>query len=106
MLFVWAGFIAHVNAYHKTEFQCLDGSVPKFLGGGFDKVVAVLAAQSSSVTLQVIYWEFIWSRLYLPLLLSCIDTTVENMLCGVKAVYIYPFFFDPLVFDFIDYLSL
>ncbi|XP_031777068.1 metabotropic glutamate receptor 2-like isoform X2 [Nasonia vitripennis] len=47
------GFIAHVNEYHKTEFQCLDGSVPKFLGGGFDRVVAVLAAQSSSVTLQV-----------------------------------------------------
>ncbi|XP_011501835.1 PREDICTED: metabotropic glutamate receptor 3-like [Ceratosolen solmsi marchali] len=47
------GFIAHVNEYHKVEFQCLDGSVPKFLGGDFDKVVAVLAAQSSSVTLQV-----------------------------------------------------
>lgn len=46
------GFIAHVNEFHEQEFQCLDGSVPKFLGGGFDKVVAVLAAQSSSVTLQ------------------------------------------------------
>ncbi|CAG5104224.1 Similar to Grm4: Metabotropic glutamate receptor 4 (Mus musculus) [Cotesia congregata] len=47
------GFIAHVNEYHDTEFQCSDGSVPRFLGGGFDKVVSVLAAQSSSVTLQV-----------------------------------------------------
>ncbi|XP_058793488.1 metabotropic glutamate receptor 7-like isoform X2 [Phymastichus coffea] len=52
-LYFVKGFIAHMNAYHKTEFQCLDGSMPKFLGGGFDKVVAVLAAQSSSVTLQV-----------------------------------------------------
>ncbi|XP_066587920.1 metabotropic glutamate receptor 3-like isoform X1 [Prorops nasuta] len=47
------GFIAHVNEFHVQEFQCSDQSVPKFLGGGFDKVVAVLAAQSSSVTLQV-----------------------------------------------------
>lgn len=47
------GFIAHVNEYHEQEFQCSDGSIPRFLGGGFDKVVAVLAAQSSSVTLQV-----------------------------------------------------
>ena len=53
IIFFCTGFIAHVNEYHKIEFQCLDGSVPKFLGGGYDKVVAVLAAQSSSVTLQV-----------------------------------------------------
>ncbi|XP_057342026.1 metabotropic glutamate receptor 3-like isoform X2 [Microplitis mediator] len=44
---------AHVNEYHDQEFQCSDGSVPKFLGGGFDKVASVIAAQSSSVTLQV-----------------------------------------------------
>lgn len=49
------GFIAHVNEYHDQEFQCSDGSVPKFLGGGFDKVISVIAAQSSSVTLQVMY---------------------------------------------------
>ncbi|XP_033223425.1 metabotropic glutamate receptor 8-like [Belonocnema kinseyi] len=47
------GFIAHVNEFHKREFECSDGSVPKFYRGGFDKVVAVLAGQSSSVTLQV-----------------------------------------------------
>ncbi|XP_023290686.1 metabotropic glutamate receptor 3 [Orussus abietinus] len=47
------GFIAHVNEFHEQEFQCSDGSVPRFFGGGFDKVVAVLAAQSSSVTVQV-----------------------------------------------------
>ncbi|KAK0093640.1 hypothetical protein PV326_013034 [Microctonus aethiopoides] len=52
------GFIAHINEFHKQEFQCLDGSVPKFLGGGFDKVVAVLGAQSSSVTLQVERFEW------------------------------------------------
>ncbi|XP_011307133.1 metabotropic glutamate receptor 3 isoform X1 [Fopius arisanus] len=47
------GFIAHVNEFHEQEFQCSDGSIPRFRGGGFDKVVAVLAAQSSSITLQV-----------------------------------------------------
>ncbi|KAJ8688366.1 hypothetical protein QAD02_024161 [Eretmocerus hayati] len=47
------GFIAHINQYHKTEFECLDGSVPKYLDGTFDNVAAILAAQSSSVTLQV-----------------------------------------------------
>ena len=47
------GFIAHVNEFHQTEFQCSDGSVPKFYRGGFDKVVAVLGGQSSAVTLQV-----------------------------------------------------
>ncbi|XP_046477673.1 metabotropic glutamate receptor 6 isoform X1 [Neodiprion pinetum] len=52
-LYFVKGFIAHVNTYHQQEFHCLDGSAPKFLGGGFDKVVAVLAAQSSSVTIQV-----------------------------------------------------
>ncbi|XP_024946277.1 metabotropic glutamate receptor 4 isoform X2 [Cephus cinctus] len=47
------GFIAHVNQYHEQEFQCSDGSSPKFFGGSYDQVVAVLAAQSSSVTLQI-----------------------------------------------------
>ncbi|XP_063988055.1 metabotropic glutamate receptor 6-like [Diachasmimorpha longicaudata] len=47
------GFIAHGNEFHEQEFQCSDGSIPRFLGGSFDKVVAVLAAQSSSITLQV-----------------------------------------------------
>ncbi|XP_034939514.1 metabotropic glutamate receptor 3-like [Chelonus insularis] len=47
------GFIAHINEYHEQEFQCSDGSVPRFEGEGFDKVVTVLAEQSSSVTLQV-----------------------------------------------------
>ncbi|XP_014203479.1 metabotropic glutamate receptor 6-like [Copidosoma floridanum] len=47
------GFIAHVNEHHKPEFQCTDGSLPKYRGGDFDRVVAVLAEQSSSVTIQV-----------------------------------------------------
>ncbi|XP_046396653.1 metabotropic glutamate receptor 2-like isoform X2 [Ischnura elegans] len=47
------GFIAHFNEHHETEFQCLDGSMPKFRGGSFDQVVAVIGAQSSSVTIQV-----------------------------------------------------
>ncbi|XP_071451567.1 metabotropic glutamate receptor 3-like [Hetaerina americana] len=47
------GFIAHFNEHHETEFQCLDGSTPKFRGGSFDQVVAVIGAQSSSVTIQV-----------------------------------------------------
>lgn len=49
----FTGFIAHFNEYHEHEFQCKDGSTPKFLGGGFDQVVAVIGAQSSSVTIQV-----------------------------------------------------
>ncbi|XP_023315068.1 metabotropic glutamate receptor-like [Trichogramma pretiosum] len=48
------GFIAHENEFHnRSEFQCADGSVPKFMGGHFDKVAAVLASRSSSVTLQI-----------------------------------------------------
>ncbi|KAJ4442843.1 hypothetical protein ANN_04436 [Periplaneta americana] len=47
------GFIAHFNEFHEHEFQCQDGSTPKFRGGGFDRVVAVIGAQSSSVTIQV-----------------------------------------------------
>ena len=49
----FAGFIAHFNEFHEHEFQCQDGSTPKFRGGGFDHVVAVIGAQSSSVTIQV-----------------------------------------------------
>ncbi|PSN47267.1 Metabotropic glutamate receptor 8 [Blattella germanica] len=47
------GFIAHFNQYHEPEFACQDGSIPKFRGGGFDRVVAVVGGQSSSVTIQV-----------------------------------------------------
>ncbi|KAJ9573800.1 hypothetical protein L9F63_008837, partial [Diploptera punctata] len=47
------GFIAHINQYHEHEFQCKDGSFPQYRGGGFDHVVAVIGAQSSSVTIQV-----------------------------------------------------
>jgi hypothetical protein len=47
------GFIAHFNEFHEQEFQCQDGSTPKFRGGGFDHVVAVIGDQSSSVTIQV-----------------------------------------------------
>ncbi|XP_043461432.1 metabotropic glutamate receptor 8-like isoform X2 [Leptopilina heterotoma] len=52
-LYFVKGFIAHFNEFHMTQYKCLDGSVPKFFNGGFDKVVAVLAAASSSVTLQI-----------------------------------------------------
>nr|XP_050866769.1 metabotropic glutamate receptor 2-like isoform X2 [Vespula vulgaris] len=47
------GFIAHSNEFHVQEYECRDKSVPKFSKGGFDKIVAVLADQSSSVTIQV-----------------------------------------------------
>jgi hypothetical protein len=47
------GSIAHFSEFHEPEFQCKDGSTPKFRGGGFDRVVAVIGAQSSSVTIQV-----------------------------------------------------
>ncbi|XP_015175379.1 PREDICTED: metabotropic glutamate receptor-like [Polistes dominula] len=47
------GFIAHSNEFHVKEYECRDKSVPKFSKGGFDKIVAVLADQSSSVTIQV-----------------------------------------------------
>nr|CAD7443783.1 unnamed protein product [Timema bartmani] len=46
-------FFAHFNEFHEHEFQCNDGSTPKFRGGGFDQVVSVIGAQSSSVTIQV-----------------------------------------------------
>nr|CAD7426273.1 unnamed protein product [Timema monikensis] len=47
------GFFAHFNEFHEHEFQCNDGSTPKFRGGGFDQVVSVIGAQSSSVTIQL-----------------------------------------------------
>ncbi|KAK2583346.1 hypothetical protein KPH14_009344 [Odynerus spinipes] len=47
------GFIAHANEFHVQEYECSDKSVPKYLKGGFDKIVAVFAAQSSSITIQV-----------------------------------------------------
>ncbi|PSN32999.1 hypothetical protein C0J52_19748, partial [Blattella germanica] len=34
-------FITHFHQYHEPEFACQDGSIPKFRGGGFDRVVAV-----------------------------------------------------------------
>ncbi|XP_063223733.1 metabotropic glutamate receptor 3-like [Bacillus rossius redtenbacheri] len=46
-------FIAHQNEFHAQEFACSDGSAPRFRAGGLDKVVAVVGAQSSSVTVQV-----------------------------------------------------
>ncbi|XP_076239392.1 metabotropic glutamate receptor 4 [Calliopsis andreniformis] len=47
------GFIARNNELDSIEYQCDDRTVPKFLNGGFDDVIAVLGAQSSSVTIQI-----------------------------------------------------
>ncbi|XP_043249724.1 metabotropic glutamate receptor 4-like [Colletes gigas] len=48
------GFIARDNQLASSpEYLCNDGTVPKFMNGGFEDVVAVLGAQSSSVTIQV-----------------------------------------------------
>ncbi|KOC68808.1 Metabotropic glutamate receptor [Habropoda laboriosa] len=47
------GLIARGNRYGDEGYRCEDQSVPKFLNGGFDRVIAVLGAQSSSVTIQV-----------------------------------------------------
>ncbi|XP_068084328.1 metabotropic glutamate receptor 3 [Anabrus simplex] len=47
------GFIAHFNEFHDQDFMCNDGSLPVFRARGFDQVVAVIGAQSSSVTIQV-----------------------------------------------------
>ncbi|XP_053971463.1 metabotropic glutamate receptor 6-like isoform X2 [Hylaeus volcanicus] len=48
------GFIARDNRLTDySEYRCNDRTAPKFMDGGFDDVVAVLGAQSSSVTIQV-----------------------------------------------------
>ncbi|XP_076662884.1 metabotropic glutamate receptor 6 isoform X2 [Andrena cerasifolii] len=47
------GFIARGNQLAGGGYRCDDRTSPKFLNGGFDDVVAVLGAQSSSVTIQV-----------------------------------------------------
>ncbi|XP_076640477.1 metabotropic glutamate receptor 6 [Colletes latitarsis] len=50
----FVGFIARDNRLAGSpEYLCNDRTVPKFMNGGFDDVVAVLGAQSSSVTIQV-----------------------------------------------------
>ncbi|CAL7952540.1 unnamed protein product [Xylocopa violacea] len=47
------GFIARGNRFGEEGYRCGDRTVPTFLNGEFDRVVAVLGAQSSSVTIQV-----------------------------------------------------
>ncbi|CAK9832016.1 Metabotropic glutamate receptor [Anthophora retusa] len=47
------GLIARGNRYGDEGYRCEDRSAPKFLNGGFDRVIAVLGAQSSSVTIQI-----------------------------------------------------
>lgn len=53
------GFIAHYNENEdhtgtaSQEFVCNDGTPPKYRGGNFDKVVALIGEQSSEVTMQV-----------------------------------------------------
>ncbi|XP_076278520.1 metabotropic glutamate receptor 6 [Lasioglossum baleicum] len=47
------GLIARGNQYGEQEYRCEDRSAPKFMNGGFDDVIAMLGAQSSSVTIQV-----------------------------------------------------
>lgn len=52
-----SGFIAHYNDNEgntaSPEFVCNDGTAPKYRGGHFDKVVALIGEQSSEVTMQV-----------------------------------------------------
>ncbi|XP_075213701.1 metabotropic glutamate receptor 4-like [Lycorma delicatula] len=48
-----SGFIAHNNEYHNMEFQCKDGTAPRYKEGSFDQVVAIIGGQSSAVTIQV-----------------------------------------------------
>ncbi|XP_066941461.1 metabotropic glutamate receptor 3-like isoform X1 [Macrobrachium rosenbergii] len=47
------GFLAGQNQYHTSEFMCGDGSIPLFRGGKFDKVVGVIGAQQSSISVQM-----------------------------------------------------
>lgn len=52
-----SGFIAHYNDNEgntaSPEFVCNDGTAPKYRGGHFGKVVALIGEQSSEVTMQV-----------------------------------------------------
>ncbi|XP_034186753.2 metabotropic glutamate receptor 6 isoform X3 [Osmia lignaria lignaria] len=54
-IFSFAGFITRSEEFGQRggEYQCEDRSAPKFLDGGFDRVIAILGAQSSSVTIQI-----------------------------------------------------
>lgn len=47
------GLIARGVKHSEQDYRCEDRSTPKFMNGGFDDVIAVLGAQSSSVTIQV-----------------------------------------------------
>ncbi|CAL1298592.1 unnamed protein product [Larinioides sclopetarius] len=47
------GFIARNNAHHEKQFRCLDGTVPTFRDGSFDRVMGVIGGQSSSVSIQL-----------------------------------------------------
>uniref|UniRef100_T1IJD5 G-protein coupled receptors family 3 profile domain-containing protein n=1 Tax=Strigamia maritima TaxID=126957 RepID=T1IJD5_STRMM len=47
------GFIAKLNEHHEQQFMCHDGLPPKYRGGEFDRIVGVVGAQSSAVSLQV-----------------------------------------------------
>lgn len=41
------------DRFGSINYRCEDQSVPKFLNSDFDHVIAVLGAESSSVTIQV-----------------------------------------------------
>lgn len=47
------GLIVRSDRFGSINYRCEDQSVPKFLNSDFDHVVAVLGAESSSVTIQV-----------------------------------------------------
>ncbi|XP_054165125.1 metabotropic glutamate receptor 3-like, partial [Oppia nitens] len=48
------GFIARKNAHLvDKEFSCMDGSLPKFREGSYDRVVGVIGGQSSTVSIQL-----------------------------------------------------
>lgn len=50
---MFVGFMALENRSGEEGYRCADRSVAKFLNGELERVVAVLGAQSSSVTIQV-----------------------------------------------------
>lgn len=50
---MFVGFMARENRSVEEGYRCADRSVAKFLNGELERVVAVLGAQSSSVTIQV-----------------------------------------------------
>lgn len=47
------GSIVRNDRFGVEGYECEDRSVPKFLNTDFDNVVAILGAESSSVTIQV-----------------------------------------------------